>query len=173
MATWTVCWMFHGQLLGQVLLEDYLECLFFVHCSAMPCFAKEVFTSQRNLNQLFFCTNINSSLFCAWHSYGYTILYANFFCLFFWRGKGGVAKDACNFFSGGIWVFVAPQKFFIGCLFLRTSKSHVWFILFFFFFFYFNVSSSFQPDEMFFRMSPSCQIRDLGTYCLFHIYTKI
>lgn len=54
LAAWTVCWMFHGQLLGQVLLEDYLECLFFVHCSAMPCFAKEVFTSQRNLNQLFF-----------------------------------------------------------------------------------------------------------------------
>lgn len=97
LAAWTVCWMFHGQLLGQVLLEDYLECLFFVHCSAMPCFAKEVFTSQRNFNQLFFCTN-----HCFVHGIHMVTEFSmqNFFVCFFGGGRGELPKMLVTFFQG-------------------------------------------------------------------------
>lgn len=162
--------MFYGQLLGQVLLEDYLESLFFVHCSVMPFFAKGFFTSQRNLHQLFFVLILTHHCFVHGIHMVTQFPMQNFLSVFL-EGEGGVAKDACNFFSWGIWAFVAPQKFFLGCLFLKTSKFYVWFILIFFF--YFDVSPKIKPHEMFFRMSPSCQIRDLGTYSLFHIYTKI
>lgn len=91
--------MFHGQLLGQVLLEDYLESLFFVHCSVMPFFAKGFFTSQRNLHQLFLVLILTHHCFVhGIHMVTQFPMQKCFVC--FLEGEGKLPKMLVTFFHG-------------------------------------------------------------------------
>lgn len=91
-----VSWTIVGTGFVRRLSRVFVFCALF--CNAIFC--QRIFHQPKKFTPTIFGTDINSSLFCAWHSYGYTIPYAKIFCLFFWRGKGELPKMLVTFFHG-------------------------------------------------------------------------